>query len=239
MTVKFIATKLPSNKIGKLPVDDNGYYTIQIGALNTYNSAGEYYTLKGAKDLFESSSSFMRRVNNGCLKSETGHPRFLPGMTEEDYIRRMYDIDEKNTCAHIKEVWLNYDSNKSYVGILAKLKPAGPNGQALAEALENTNQNVCFSIRGVTDNYLERGKVYRVLKSIITWDWVNEPGISSSTKWATPVLEDITNIHLTKNKLLNIFNSPIELATESNIIPIKETLELFDTSIKKPIYNNW
>ncbi|MGI9212448.1 MAG: S80 family phage morphogenetic serine protease, partial [Methylococcaceae bacterium] len=73
--IKFTATKLSSHgKMGAIPVDVDGYRTMIVGALNAFNSSGEYYVLDAAKKLFEESSTFMRRVRNGCLKGEVGHP---------------------------------------------------------------------------------------------------------------------------------------------------------------------
>ena len=238
--IKFVATKLPSNKIGKITPDTNGYYPLQIGAMNVYNAAREYYIYQGAAEkLFNESSSFMRRVSNGCLKSEVGHPRYIPGMSEKDYIRRMIDIDEKNVCAHIKEVRLDF-SNKNYIGIIGLVKPAGPKADALAGALENPDENVCFSVRGVTDDYIERGQTYRILRNIITWDWVNEPGIAPSTKWSSPALEDLVEIKLSKIRINSMIEDKSLIATESSNLILRETVSYFeDTKLVTPNWKNW
>ena len=82
--VRFTASKLLSTgKKGTLTPDSEGYYTQNIGALNCLNSVGELYVLEGAKELFQSSSGLMRRINNGALRGENGHPSMKPGMSEK------------------------------------------------------------------------------------------------------------------------------------------------------------
>ena len=108
--VKFTETIFSSNaKSGILTPDANGYYTIVLGALNTYNSAGEYYTAEGALQLFENSSHLMRRIKNGSLYAELGHPKKQTGMTMEAFYQRIITIDEGNCCGHICELSLDFN----------------------------------------------------------------------------------------------------------------------------------
>lgn len=195
--IRFSATKLVgTGKEGVMTPDENGYYTLIIGGLNTLNSAGEYYTLKGAEALFESSSLFMRRIKNGNLHAEKGHPKRLPGMSDQQFISRILRIEETNFAAHISEVWLDKDYGKNHpelknpdlVAIMAKVRPECPELEA---ALANKKTNVCFSIRALTQDTMIRGLNHRVLTSITTFDWVTEPGISIANKWDSPALEEM------------------------------------------------
>ncbi len=232
-TVKFTATKLTSTgKAGVIKPDADGYYELIIGGLNTFNSAGEYYTLNGAEELFKQSSIFMRRVTNGCLKGEVGHPKKLPGMSMDDYVNRILTIDEGNVCAHFKEVWLDTEfgkknpkyNNNALVAIMAKVKPTGPKADSLANSLANNSENVCFSIRALTRDYHERGQTYRVLQQIICWDNVNEPGISIANKWDSPALENHSDIIIRETTLKKIINHEVPVATESSIELARESL---------------
>lgn len=243
--IRFTATKLSPDKRGVLTPDANGYYEISIGALNTYNSAGEFYTLKGAEALFEQSSSFMRRINNGCLKSEVGHPKPTPGMSDNDFLRRVLSIEETNVCAHIKEVALKpVAGNNGLVLIIGKVKPAGPKGPALKEAFENGNENVCFSIRALTKDYRQGRTTYRVLHHIETFDWVTEPGIATSNKWDSPALETIGERIIAKRHLVELARevSIQSISTESTRVSAVEALESFDRAINLgpvPYYSQW
>lgn len=213
--VKFTATRLANTgKRGINKPDEDGYYTSPIGGLNTYNSAGEYYTLEGAKELFSNSSTFMRRIANGCLKGESGHPKKVPNMSDNDFLTRILTIDESNICVHFKEIWLDESfgknnpqyKNDKLVAIMAKYKPSGVNGASLQKSLDNPDENVCFSIRALTNNFYQRGETFRVLTSIVTFDNVNEPGIAISTKWNSPSLESMLDEIVTKSQLERVCN---------------------------------
>jgi len=196
--IKFTETVFSEkNKKGVLVPDSDGYYTVVVGALNSYNSAGEYYTAQDALQLFENSSHFMRRVKNGALYSELGHPKKHPDMSMEQFYQRVISIEETNICAHFSEVWLDFQfgknnpelNNPDLIAILAKVKPAGAKANALQLALENPKQNAAFSIRGLTENKYVNGRVERRLTNIITFDHVTEPGIKIADKVMAPGLE--------------------------------------------------
>jgi hypothetical protein len=251
-TVKFTATKLTSTgKAGVIKPDADGYYELIIGGLNTFNSAGEYYTLNGAEELFKQSSIFMRRVTNGCLKGEVGHPKKLPGMSMDDYVNRILTIDEGNVCAHFKEVWLDTEfgkknpksNNNALVAIMAKVKPTGPKADSLANSLANNSENVCFSIRALTRDYHERGQTYRVLQQIICFDAVTEPGINIANKWDSPGLESLENCIVTKKSIERIvYSENNTVAAESSREIAVECLKVFNSQIVKvesPLYNKW
>ena len=46
-----------TTKSGKLKKDANGYYDVILGAMNTFNSRGEYYAMEGAEKIFNGSST--------------------------------------------------------------------------------------------------------------------------------------------------------------------------------------
>lgn len=197
--VRFGCTALAGvNKAGVLKKDAEGYYTVCVGALNVFNSVGQYYPYEQAKELFTSSSQLMRRIKRGALRGEYGHPKMLPGMTYEQFVNRVLSIYEENVCCHFKEIWLDFENvkdekGKPVIAILAKLMPSGPNGPALQKSLDNPNENVCFSIRSFTDDSRVGTYVQRVLKTIVTWDYVNEPGIAVAEKFKSPALENFTD----------------------------------------------
>lgn len=166
-----------TNKAGKLLPDENGYYTMPVGGLNVFNSAGQFYTYERAKWLFESSSAFMRRVSTGCLKGECGHPKPTQGQSQDSYLQRVMTVDEKNVAAHFSDIWLDLDNvkdsnGKPVIAIMAKLTPSGPMGPALQKSLDNPKEEVCFSIRAFTEDQNLGGVIQRTLKEIITFDWV-------------------------------------------------------------------
>lgn len=217
--VHFTATKYQNlKKEGKFEPDADGYYTVVIGGLNVKNSAGQYYALGNSASLFEKSSLFMRRVTNGNLRGECGHPVKEPGMTEDQYIDRALEVRETNTCVHFKEIWLDYNFGKTrphlnapeMIGILAKIRPTGPKGPALEAALKNPHENVCFSIRCFTDWKYIGGRRCKVIDEIITFDWVGEPGIAGANKWDSPAFESAT--------LSTVVDSPVSMRAVKKIL---------------------
>lgn len=246
--VKFTETVFSSqNKEGTLPPpDSNGYYSVVLGGLNCYNSAGEYYVADGVIDMFRNSSSFMRRIKSGSLYSEVGHPRKQPGMTNSTYYSRIIDIDDTNICGHISEVSLDMEYGRKYpalgnpemVAIIGKVKPAGPKADTLKLSLENTKQNTAFSVRGLTDNFERNNRVERVLTQIITYDHVIEPGIKAACKAYTPGLETFdmregTDIIVDKALLVETIRhlqSDKRMATESSKSLHLDILTIISTS---------
>ncbi len=195
---------LGTNKAGKLTPDEQGYYTLVLGALDFFNSAGAFYPLAPAKHLFESSSGLMRRIAAGNCKGECGHPKQQPGQSIRDYMARLMRIEETLVCCHFKEVWLETitDKNgKATMGVIGKVRPTGPMGPALKEALENPHENVCFSVRSFTNDTMANGVVQKNIKTIVTWDWVTEPGISVATKYNSPALESFNETVFTPEHL--------------------------------------
>jgi hypothetical protein len=251
--IRFACTALAaSNKVGVLKKDDNGYYELVVGALNVYNSIGQYYVYDQARDLFESSSTFMRRVKRGVLRGELGHPKPLPGMSEEQFAQRVMSIYEDNVCCHHKEIYLDFDRVKDergnpIVAIISRIFPSGPHGEQLRRSLENPNENVCFSIRAFTDDFMDRGVTKRILRTIVTWDQVLEPGLAAAEKFRAPALESVQEHTFSRGQIERSIKqaSRYSVAQESALLTGQELMHAFgwDTSetkgMKKPAFLEW
>lgn len=184
-----------SNKQGILPCDEDGYYTLMVGGLDTFNSVGAFYPLEPAKALFQDSSGLMRRIANGSCKGECGHPKPRPGQTSRDFLQRVLQIEETKVCCHFRRIWLESreEEGRSYTAIMAEVKPSGPMGPALKESLDNPHENVCFSIRSITnDRVSPKGYIVKSIRNIVGFDWVTEPGIRFATKYHSPSLEGLS-----------------------------------------------
>ena len=264
-SVRFMCTALNgTNKVGLLKQDDNGYYEFVVGALDVFNSAGQFYVYEQAKELFQSSSQLMRRVSRGALKGEYGHPKMLPGMSNDQFANRIMSVYEENVCCHHKEITLDFDrvkdeNGKPIIAIISKISPSGPMGPALERSLKNKDENISFSIRAFTDDYREGGLTKRVLKTIVTWDFVLEGGIAVANKYMSPSLEsaEVANKFmapaLEDGMILSrgdiergIKNASTQgIATESSLLTCNElfnamnwqTNQLADRS--RPAYSQW
>lgn len=249
--VKFTCTALQgTGKAGQLPADEDGYFTLPIGGLDCFNSANQFYSYSAAKNLFEQSSSFMRRVSTGCLKGEMGHPKRESGQSMDDFVDRVMRVEETRVSHHLSEIWLDFNSvkdknGKPIVAIMAKVKPSGPYGQPLLESLLNPKEDVCFSIRAFTDDRRVGGVTERGLKEIITWDAVTEPGIDGARKYRSPSLESRVEEIITRADLeLAIKNHEEQhagMALESAFLRTESLFSAlgWDTKSLKPRFLDW
>ncbi len=237
----------------KLETDGRGYYKITLGALNVFNSANEYYKLDdNVKKLFtEDSSVLIRRIKSGSLKSEVGHPKLIPGMTRNDYFARNLRIEETNICAHIRDIMLEetdidsgYGNGDKVVLVSGWVAPSGVHGEALKKDLENPDVNVAFSIRSFTKNKMIGGTVVKYIGQVVTWDWVNEPGINHATKWKTIGIESADKFSMSIEELkgddedINIcLNCSLESNDERELT--KDLINTLEKDTNKNIILDW
>jgi hypothetical protein len=182
------------NKVGDLPVLDNGYREVRLGALGAFNSAGWLYREEDGRRLLEGSDGMMRRIMTAALRGEAGHPRFQPGMTQLQWFSRVNDIYEPNVCFHIRRIHLvpgKDERGRPITLILGEVKASGKGSEWFDRQLENKDEDVCFSIRSFTEDRVIGGVKTKMLKKIVTWDNVNEPGIKNSSKFHSPSLESL------------------------------------------------
>ena len=184
-----------STKIGSIKADANGYREMVLGAMNVKNSGGAYYPLEPVKNLLLSNSTLMRRVKDRALRSEYGHPR-RGDMSPVMFLARVMDIHEQSTCNHILRIELDEErvvdkeTDQKIAAIIGWILPSGPYGDALQKQFENPEENVCYSIRSITNDSVNgQGQLVKAIKEIITWDYVNEPGIQYAKKSYSPALE--------------------------------------------------
>lgn len=233
-----------TNLNGTLKPDANGYYEMVLSALEYPNSVGDTYRLSGARKIMEESGPFMRKIMEGNLLGECGHPRRTPGMKDDEFLRRIYDIVESNVAIHISKVWID-DTGKvkdrqgrPVIAIMGLVAPSGPMGPAFEKSLKNPNQNTCLSVRSITDNYsVGGGKVEKEFVSIVGWDWVNEPGLAPANKFCAPGLEsasitEMVNFRVDRAALEKIIRSARtgKISTESaQYAGMLQTLKAMDT----------
>lgn len=241
--VRFESTRLADKgKKGILTPDSSGYYTTVIGGLNAINSSGHWYASQ-ARYLFEgndSKSILQRRIKNGNLKGEAGHPK-PERMSMDEFKHRLLTVEETKVSHHIRRIILDDQfgvnhpefGNPKLIGILAEIKPAGPFGPSLQKAFENPDENVCFSIRGFTDDTFERGRRVRTLFEVVTFDWVTEPGLTHATKWDASALEEASlettlDISMSKRDLQNMLADTSHALEADTSAIIQNVINRFD-----------
>lgn len=215
------------NKVGKLPVDGNGYRTVVLGAIDYHNSAGAKYVADDSViALFNNSSDLQRRIRNGSLRGECGHPK-VDHLPLKEQIRRIQHIDGANTMVHIKEVWIDKTTMRGADGrpimaVMGKVRPSGPLGDVLEKQFENPEENVCFSIRSLTQDVRAYGAWLKYLRYISTWDKVEEPGIDIANRYSCPSLEEFSKEIRVSEQLIDtmiagLSNNPGGLGMEGRV----------------------
>lgn len=172
-------------------------------------------------------------------------------MSEDEYVARLMDIDLKNVCGHISEVWLDVDFGKKHpefgnpqlVAILGKIKPSGDKAATLQMALDNAKENVCFSIRSFTRNYMVGRREHRVLDTVVTFDLVNEGGILAASKWDSPVLETLVEKRITERQMDRFLKTNSRYGNEDSKAIAMEVIENIrmqsKKGVQKALYEHW
>ena len=185
-----------TNKAGVLKQDDKGYINgMALGALNSFNARGEFYSGDDADvlALFREGSEFLIRLKDGRISGENGHPEQEPGETDEAFVCRFSRVTEKRICCFHAEIWLGEKSVASdgfnVIPVYGKTAPAGELMYVFTEALRRPEENICFSLRGGTFDRMYSGVKYRLLRHIITYDKVQDPGLKTAKRWNSLALE--------------------------------------------------
>jgi len=182
---------------GGYTANPDGSYDVILGALQAVNSVGEVYISDAeVLQLFEASSNLQSRIADGSAKGEADHPN-LNGLSEEKALERYLSVDPKLTSHIINKVSVDKKSVRVagqpqpvYL-IRGNITPMGAYGDALKSDLENPNSNTSFSIRAFCKRIVTPVSVIKKLTSIITWDWVDRPGINVANKKHTVTLETL------------------------------------------------
>lgn len=226
-------------KQGILEPDADGYYEMPIGAFNCVNSTDEVYTAKNIQEIFNSSSELMRKIQNGKLFGEWGHPEQLPGETANAFMMRACRVNDKDTCVFFKDIWLDnnvtpdmqrYGVPSDAIITMAKLKPMGALWETLQRSLEDPNVNTTFSGRFLTKDRVYRGKTYVEVVQAVTWDAVTEQGIPAAEKYLAPRLEShktVVTPKMVEELKVQVANSNLRMESSSPVHSVIATAEKF------------
>lgn len=254
----FQAATLRAGKRGVIAPDAAGYYTQCIGGLDIENSMGVTYAAERAKNLFMEGADLQRRIKERALRGEAGHPRRTPGMSDDQWIHRLHDIVEDKICVYWAEIGLdeNYGRNNPHlnrpamVGIMARYRPGGIGAQMLERDLADPEANVSFSIRAFSSPFSRMGKRFYDLQTIVTWDYVNEPGIAPAAKTLSSTLESLHEDTFTSRQLQHAIDAAVPSNTAGDLVVSNESrnrlMELanviqIDTGVSKPtsVFYSW
>lgn len=193
------------NKSGDLKPNDDGYYTVVLGALGVENSNGEtYLDTPTARKTFTVGSLLFQRISEGRLNGEEGHPDPKDYPNKQKFLSRIRFIKEDRKAFHIRKIWLqdiDYQGKK-VTGILGEIIPSGIFGPQLEKSLNNPHENVCFSGRFLSNLSRQGMRTCREIHTCITFDHVSDGGIAMAHKYASPSLESMNDSILLKEELM-------------------------------------
>lgn len=203
----YIFTYVKSNLLNtKIEQDERGWYKVNLGAVNAFNAHGAFYSEEGVRNLiYDKHSRLGAKLENGYLFGEFEHPKISPSMKPEEVFSRVIYTDPHNKSHHIKKLEL-IDTGKptgngfsgNTIQIVGWVLPDGPHGDMLKKSLDNPEINTAFSIRCFTEDTMMGRTQIRRIKTIVTFDWVSEPGIASANKFDSPRvgLESLNTVDL-------------------------------------------
>lgn len=185
-----------TGKTGIIKPDADGRYDVSLGGLGLDNDNGDSYPdLPEVIALFNRSSNLQRRIQEKYLRSEWGHPK-PDGLTPDQFFVRILNLYEERVCNLITHVELEPSTDprngKRYTMIRGRVKPYGPAGEYVRQGFEDPDINIAYSIRCISaDKRRWDGTKTKVIREIVTWDCVTEPGIGIANKFHTPSMESL------------------------------------------------
>lgn len=182
------------------------YYLLNAGGFNITNRSGITYRFNEyVKECSRPDSELNRRVTNGQLYAELGHPTtyYLENVNGQvvrtkitdlfEWINRLKTIMDDRVCGHIRRIhWdiPNGDNGPVYNSI--EICPFGPYGYVLDTSLKNPDINSAVSIRTVTTPQ-KIGDRVREVAHFSTYDLVFEQGMLRACKHLSDGLESLAS----------------------------------------------
>ena len=202
------------NKKGIIRPNADGAYTCVIGGFNCFNNTEEYYELERSKPLFLENSLLQTNARNRSLKGEYGHPKPEIGQDATSFLQRALRIEETKVSHCFSKIWLEEAGRdrrgRPVVMVMGDVIPCGPYGDPLRKDFETPLVNVCFSVRALTDPQIWRRERRRVMTRVMTYDYVNLPGIEFATKYDSPTMEGFQkDVEQEAKAIMDAYDLPI------------------------------
>ena len=91
---------------------------------------------------------------------------------------------------------------------------------------------MCFSIRSFTEDKIIAGRKTKMLKKIVTWDTVNEPGISQACKMNTSPIPSLEALGLSREHEADLEMSFFTDSLKSEIVQARTVAEAAGASME-------
>lgn len=187
-------------------------YEVVLGALNSYNNNGTPYLEIPLKTLLKEDGyhSAGYKIKQGKLKGEADHPIREAGQSDAEYIDRNLMVSNARASHHILKIWYETIDDEEIPGrkvVLIKgiIKPTdNEHGRALKRDLDDPEVNVCFSIRCFSREVTLNGTIGRSITRLLTFDWVDNNGLTYASKPRTSTSYNKTMSSLSKENAVRV-----------------------------------
>lgn len=242
----------------KVPRNDQGHFKVVLGAVNTFNNQNELYIDKNLKELLEEDGylSVANRIKSGLMGGEAMHPRREPGMTDAQFMHRNLQIDNVRRAYTIHSLETEQtkvrengvDKNVTLIWGWIECE-AGDLGDKLKARLLNEAINVVFSIRCFARETVRGNNIWYITK-LITFDWVDIPGVKYAGKDGIDGLvlktedglniDDYDSVVVDTALLDTMSNDSIICKTESaQYIPDLKAMCIKNDDTRGFVFNQW
>lgn len=247
---------------GRVMQDQDGYYQkIPLAMLNKPSRNNTAYESNSfLKQITSPTASFNIKLKAGQLYGEYDHPTTLGfNRSDQDYERkvleRMMMVSGDRKSHHFKDVSASDPLEDGSIIVYGDLKPAGPKGQYLKEALDEPFMNAAFSLRAITDRIENYDPSYArpieaipenvskfVTLKLVTFDHVDIGGFEIASKINSPsfVKENFKCVELKPSRLnqLKLEGFKLESLTDTEINDIFETNNIYKVTRFTTVVND-
>ena len=171
-----------------LKADSNGIFKdLPLLVIGKVSRNGKDYEVESMVEALSSpSSTFCKKLKAGQLEGEWCHPLIF----KDEEMARIMTIDRTRVSHTILRVYTGKTTEKGHTIVYGDVKPFGPCGTYLKEALESPVLNPAFSLRSLVAKTGEDGFVIKQkATALITIDAVDCPGYAEASKVYDPACE--------------------------------------------------
>ena len=215
------------NKLGRAVKDKDGYFTdipVAVLGIPTRNQT-QYDTPEFLSQLRGPDTTFFRRVTEGTLFGEWGHP--FVDLNSERGLARLMNLEPKNESNHIRSVTVKHADTLNLDLIYLDSKGSGPYGKYFDDAMTDPCRNIAFSLRGISRATKDRrtGITHRKLINLVTFDsGVASGGFAEASKRFMASTEDLSfqseeilNKQITADNITIVRNIAMESFTDTDL----------------------
>lgn len=181
-----VLNDLNGRQLKALRPDEDGYYSVVLAVLDATSRNRTFYDVDSIiREITDPKTVFNQMLTQGNLRGEYGHP------SKESSLDRIGEILEDRVAFHISKIWTGEKLENGGIPVYGKIRPCGPHGKYVEQSLLNPKENTTFSLRCLMTQKVDtaNNRLYRTVKQLITFDYVNMPGYLEASKWYSPATE--------------------------------------------------